>query len=209
MAREKALYEGHAVAAVAATTAAIARRALKLIDVKYEVLPHVIDVVEAMRPDAPAAARRSLHGRRRAQAREALEHRQARRDQAGRRRGGLQAGRRDHRAGVQDRAGAPGLHRAARRPGHRVRGRLHRAVDHHPGPLHRARPLRPAARPRHGQGPRHRHRDRRRLRRQDGRLPRAAGHRALAEGQAPGQDGHVARGSLQGLRARPPAPPYG
>src|SRR6201988_4361539 len=53
MAREKALYEGHAVAAVAATSAAIAKRALKLIDVKYEVLPHVIDVVEAMRPDAP------------------------------------------------------------------------------------------------------------------------------------------------------------
>src|SRR3989454_7236704 len=53
MAREKALYEGHAVAAVAATSAVIARRALKLIDVKYEVLPHVIDVVEAMRPDAP------------------------------------------------------------------------------------------------------------------------------------------------------------
>src|SRR2546427_304080 len=53
MAREKALYEGHAVAAVAATSVAIARRALKLIDVTYEVLPHVIDVVEAMRPDAP------------------------------------------------------------------------------------------------------------------------------------------------------------
>ncbi|MGH7357008.1 MAG: xanthine dehydrogenase family protein molybdopterin-binding subunit, partial [Candidatus Rokuibacteriota bacterium] len=53
MAREKALYEGHAVAAVAATSVAIARRALKLIDVTYEVLPHVIDVVEAMRADAP------------------------------------------------------------------------------------------------------------------------------------------------------------
>src|SRR5947207_15803960 len=53
MASEKALYEGHAVAAVAATTAAVARRALKLIDVTYEVLPHVIDVVEAMRPGAP------------------------------------------------------------------------------------------------------------------------------------------------------------
>src|SRR5438128_11877598 len=53
LAREKALYEGHAVAAVAATSAAIAKRALKLIDVKYQVLPHVIDVVEAMRPDAP------------------------------------------------------------------------------------------------------------------------------------------------------------
>ena len=53
MAREKALYEGHAVAAVAATSAAVAKRALKLIDVRYEVLPHVIDVVEAMRPGAP------------------------------------------------------------------------------------------------------------------------------------------------------------
>src|SRR4029434_7251128 len=53
MAREKALYEGHAVAAVAATSAIIARKALKLIDVTYEVLPHVIDVVEAMQPGAP------------------------------------------------------------------------------------------------------------------------------------------------------------
>jgi CO/xanthine dehydrogenase Mo-binding subunit len=53
MAREKVLYEGHAVAAVAATSTAIAKKAIKLIDVKYEVLPHVIDVVEAMEPDAP------------------------------------------------------------------------------------------------------------------------------------------------------------
>ena len=53
MARDKALYEGHTVAAVAATTAAIARQALKLIKVDYEVLPHVTDVDEAMKPDAP------------------------------------------------------------------------------------------------------------------------------------------------------------
>src|SRR5262245_21076641 len=53
MAREKALYEGHAVAAVAATSMAIAKRALKLIEVTYEVLPHVIDVEAAMEPDAP------------------------------------------------------------------------------------------------------------------------------------------------------------
>ena len=53
MAREKALYEGHAVAAVAATTEAVAAQALALIDVDYEVLPHVIDVEEAMAPDAP------------------------------------------------------------------------------------------------------------------------------------------------------------
>jgi len=53
MAREKVLYEGHPVAAVAATSQAIAKHALKLIDVTYEVLPHVIDVVDAMQPDAP------------------------------------------------------------------------------------------------------------------------------------------------------------
>ncbi len=53
MAREKALYEGHPIAAVAATSAAIAKQALKLIKVDYQVLPHVIDVVEAMQPGAP------------------------------------------------------------------------------------------------------------------------------------------------------------
>ena len=53
MAREKALYEGHAVAAVAATTEAVAAQALKLIEVEYEVLPHVMDVAQAMEPDAP------------------------------------------------------------------------------------------------------------------------------------------------------------
>src|SRR6195256_3987060 len=53
MAREKALYDGHPVAAVAATSEAIAKQALKLIKVDYEVLPHVIDPVAAMQPGAP------------------------------------------------------------------------------------------------------------------------------------------------------------
>ena len=53
VAREKVLYEGHTVAAVAATSKAIADQALSLIEVDYEVLPHVIDVDEAMKPDAP------------------------------------------------------------------------------------------------------------------------------------------------------------
>jgi CO/xanthine dehydrogenase Mo-binding subunit len=53
MAREKALYDGHPVAAVAAISESIAKQALKLINVDYEVLPHVIDPVEAMKPDAP------------------------------------------------------------------------------------------------------------------------------------------------------------
>src|SRR5947199_185447 len=53
MARGKVLYDGHAVAAVAATSQAIAEEALDLIEVKYEVLPYVIDVEEAMQPQAP------------------------------------------------------------------------------------------------------------------------------------------------------------
>jgi CO/xanthine dehydrogenase Mo-binding subunit len=53
MAREKVLYEGHPVAAVAAASKAIADQALALIVVDYEVLPHVIDVDAAMAPDAP------------------------------------------------------------------------------------------------------------------------------------------------------------
>ena len=53
IARDKVLYVGHAVAAVAATSAEIADAALALIDVEYEVLPHVIEVEAAMADDAP------------------------------------------------------------------------------------------------------------------------------------------------------------
>jgi CO/xanthine dehydrogenase Mo-binding subunit len=53
MARGRALYDGHAVAAVAAIDAETARKALKLIKVDYQVLKHVTDVDEAMRPGAP------------------------------------------------------------------------------------------------------------------------------------------------------------
>ncbi len=53
MAREKVLYDGHPLAAVAAVSEAVAKQALALIKVEYEILPHVIDVVAAMQPDAP------------------------------------------------------------------------------------------------------------------------------------------------------------
>ena len=53
LARDKVLYNGHAVAAVAATSPHIAEEALALIDVEYEVLPPVLNVHEAMAPDAP------------------------------------------------------------------------------------------------------------------------------------------------------------
>ena len=53
MARGKALYHGHGVAAVAATSASVARQALKLIKVDYEILPHVTEIADAMAADAP------------------------------------------------------------------------------------------------------------------------------------------------------------
>jgi xanthine dehydrogenase molybdenum-binding subunit len=53
MARDKVLYNGHAVAAVAATSPHIAEEALALIEVEYEPLPPVLTVDAAMEPDAP------------------------------------------------------------------------------------------------------------------------------------------------------------
>jgi len=53
MAGERALYDGHAVAAVAATSKLIAEDAARLVEVEYEILPHVTDVDDAIRPDAP------------------------------------------------------------------------------------------------------------------------------------------------------------
>src|SRR5207342_2500237 len=53
MARGKVRYVGEAVAAVAAETALIAKRALSAIKVEYQPLPAVFDPDEAMRPSAP------------------------------------------------------------------------------------------------------------------------------------------------------------
>ena len=53
MARDKVLYEGHTVAAVAAINDTIAEKAMALIKVEYGLLPHVMDVEEAEKPNAP------------------------------------------------------------------------------------------------------------------------------------------------------------
>ena len=49
MAREKSLYQGHAVAAVAATSLHLAEEALNMLDVDYEVLPPVLNSFDDMR----------------------------------------------------------------------------------------------------------------------------------------------------------------
>ena len=53
MARDKALYHGHAIAAVAATSLELAEQALDAIAVEYEELPPVLDVLDAMDEKAP------------------------------------------------------------------------------------------------------------------------------------------------------------
>ncbi len=53
LARGKALYKGHAVAAVAAVNPHVAEQAVALIKVDYEVLKPVLTAADAMKPDAP------------------------------------------------------------------------------------------------------------------------------------------------------------
>lgn len=53
LAKDKVIYHGEPVAAVAAETEAIAQQAIELIEVEYEELPAVLDVREAVKEDAP------------------------------------------------------------------------------------------------------------------------------------------------------------
>ncbi|MBI2855762.1 MAG: xanthine dehydrogenase family protein molybdopterin-binding subunit, partial [Chloroflexi bacterium] len=53
LAQDKALYKGHAVAAVAADSIHVAEEALALIDVEYEVLPPAMTARDAMKDGAP------------------------------------------------------------------------------------------------------------------------------------------------------------
>ena len=127
MARDKALYAGHAVAAVAATSPQAALEALELIDVEYEKLPWVIDVEEAMKPDAPV-----LHDFLRT---DGIEPPPDTPSNIASRSGftlgdveaGFAAGGRGDRTELPYPAGAPGLHRTPRLPGQR---RRRRARDH-------------------------------------------------------------------------------
>ena len=116
-----------AVAAVAATSAKIAKEALKLIEVEYEPLP-VIDVVEAMEGDAPLLHEDMFTAGVEPRPKPALERRQAGRVRARRHCGRLRPGGDHHRAHLRHQARAPGLHRAARLHRQLLRGRPGGAV---------------------------------------------------------------------------------
>jgi xanthine dehydrogenase molybdenum-binding subunit len=53
LASDKVLHVGHAIAAVAARSSRIAEQAIQLIEVEYEILPPVLDVLEAARDGVP------------------------------------------------------------------------------------------------------------------------------------------------------------
>ena len=107
MARDKALFPGHPIAAVAATTEAIAAEACKLIEVDYEVLPWSIEIDDAIQ------ARRAHPARVQQVRRQAVQHRRPPRAQEGRHRRRLQEGRHRHRAHLHHASRSPGLYRAA------------------------------------------------------------------------------------------------
>ncbi len=200
MARGKALYEGHAVAAVAAASQAIADRALELIDVKYEVLPHVIDVEAAMADDAPILHDDLFTANVEPKPTKPSNIAKRRVLPQGRHRGGLQGRRGDRRRPLYHRAGAPGLHRAACLPVQLWRRWPEHDLQLLAGPVHDARLRREAARHRHCQHPRHAGGDRRRVRRQDAGLSGAAGARAVEEVRPPGEDADDAGRRVPRLR---------
>ena len=202
MAREKALYDGHAVAAVAAVDARTARQALKLIEVDYEVLPHVTDVDEAMKPSAPVLQRHHLHRGRRAEAQQAVQRRQAQPSTAmATSRQGFEQADCHRRTLLQDRADAPGLYRAACLRGERQLRRHRRPLGLHAGPFRLPPALRAAARHGRLEAARHLVGDRRRFRRQDPCLGRAGRAGAVAQGGPAGQAGHDARRGVPRLGA--------
>jgi carbon-monoxide dehydrogenase large subunit len=53
LAQDVATHEGQAVVSVVATSRHVAEDALELVEIEYEPLPHVVDVLAALEPDAP------------------------------------------------------------------------------------------------------------------------------------------------------------
>ena len=108
---------------VAAVDQGAADRALDLIEVDYEVLPHVIDPVAAMEPDAPILHDDLFTDGVDPEAGQALQRRQAGRGRTGRRRGRFRGSRHRGRARVRHQGGPPGLHRTPFVRGKRIGGR--------------------------------------------------------------------------------------
>ena len=104
LAHEKVLYHGHGVAAVAASTRAIARAAADLIEVDYEPLPPVMNLDDALKGDVLLHEEFEEDGKF-SNVLRAGNHRDRRRGSR------FRGGGRGHRAFVHDADDSPGLHR--------------------------------------------------------------------------------------------------
>ena len=201
LARGKVLYRGHAVAAVAAANVHLAEEAAAKIKVEYEVLPSVTWVLDAMKDDAPLLhddLRTDSMGKKGDRPTNVAAHLQFEKGDVAE---GFAAGRPRDRARVPHGQRPPGLHRAARRRRDVERGQPPEDLDGHAGrvqlPAASGRALADPRVPVRGRAVR----DRRRLRRQDRRLPRAGRGAAEPQVRPAGEDGHAAQRGLRGDRA--------
>ena len=201
MASGKALYEGHAVAAVAATSPAIAEQALELIEVEYEVLPHVMDVEAAMAADAPVLHDDIFTA--------GVEPKPTKPSNVAKMvrfaKGDVEAGFAEADVVIERRYTTKPVHQGYIEPHACVvsvgAGRPNHDLELEPGPVHGPRLHRAHRRRRHRQHPRDPGRDRRRLWRQDDRLSRAGRLHAVEEVGPAGQDRDEPRGGVPGDRA--------
>ena len=200
MAREKVLYEGHPVAAVAAVSEKVAKEALDLVEVDYEVLPHVLDVVEAMAPDAPLLHEDMITAG--VEPAPSMPSNVAKVVEFGH--GDVEAGFAEADLVVEREFRTQPVHQGYIEPHSCVasfsedgQAELWCTTQ---GPFRGAGTLREAPRDGRVQAPGHCIRDRRRFRREDSRVPRAARADAVTQVRTPRQDDHVPGGSLPRIR---------
>ena len=115
LAHDKVLYAGHALAGVAAISPHIAEQALDLIDVEYEILPHVLTAPEAMKDGAPILIEKLRTEELGGEGDKASNIASPLPAQAWRPKRGVRAGRRGNRTGIYHRYGASRLYRASKR----------------------------------------------------------------------------------------------
>ena len=205
LAHDKVLYHGHAIAAVAATSKTLAEEAVARIKVEYEVLPPVLDVLEAMKDDAVI-----LHeGLRTRELGEKLEGRTNVASHIQHQRGISRRGSPPPTLSWSANSIPPPFTRATsnrKAPPALQRRRSHHRLVQHPRRLRNPRAAVVDAADPDRAHHRHSYRDRGWLRGQARRLPRAgSGDAVAAGGQPAGEDDHEPDRGAAGDRTPPPA----
>ena len=207
LAHDKALYKGHAIAAVAASSPHDAEEALELIEVEYEVLKPVLSINQALADDAPLLhddmttrfrVDRFGRGDDTGTKSNLAGHLQFVRGERGT---GLQRGRSDCGEGAGNPDRPPRLHRTPHLNGILVLRRPDNRLDLHPGDLRNTIADRRHSCSARVNGEGHSHGNRRRVRRQAGGLPGPGGCDSISEERQARQNGHEPLGGLRGFRA--------